>query len=63
MDYLKVGVGNVSVLSGEKDNNSINRNRISIVMTAGNDGTAKVWNLTEKLLNNVGKLKKNKCKY
>ena len=27
-------------------------------MTAGNEGTAKVWNLTEQLINNVGNQKK-----
>ena len=55
----KVDVGDDSVFSRGKDNTDINHDRISIVMTAGNDGTAKVWNLTEQLINNVGKQKKS----
>ena len=54
----KVCVGDVSVISGGKDNNTINHDSISISMTAGNDGTAKVWNLNEQLINNAVNQKK-----
>ena len=54
----KVCFEDVSVFSWGKDHTEINHDRISIAMTAGNDGTAKVWNLTEQLINNVGNQKK-----
>ena len=59
----KVCVGDVSVFSGRKDNNEIHYDRISITMTTGNNGTAKVWNLNEQLINNKVNQKKVKCNY
>ena len=53
-----VGGGNVSVFSGGQDNTAVNHDRIFIAMTAGNDGTATVCNLTEQLINYVGKQNK-----
>ena len=58
-NLLKLSVGDGSVFSGGKDNTDIYHDRISIVMTVGNDGTARGWNLIEQLINNVGKQKKS----
>ena len=49
----KFCVGDIRVFSGGKNNNEINYDRISISITVGNDGTAKVWNLNEQLINNT----------